>query len=218
MAQLSPSLLFLILVTAGKITEGLTISDDEVTDNVKAVKDPIVGFALKIFQSLEMFDNKNSGYIKKLKKEINRSEKTDNSDASSLEYENLQDTRSVEYPRKYILVKDYQTVLGYKNIGQEQEEGQLKISQQLSKNDPIFTVAPFHFNFRFFSENTPNYDKNYKKQKKAAKENLSGKETATVNQIVKNIESPRQQLPQMQLLGQPVEIDSFWDFDRELGV
>ena len=217
-------LLFLILIIAGERSEALATSDDEVTDNNKVVKDPIINIALKIFQSLENFKDKHSGHNEESKAGHHRNENNDKYEASNSKVSN------VEYPRKYILVKDYQTVLGYQNIEQEQEheqeqeqeqkqeqeqgQEQLTIRDQSIKEDQTITVAPFHFKFRFFTENTSDhaYDMNDEKQERIIepeKVNLSGE---------KSVKGPKLQLPQMQVLGQSVEMDSFWDFDREIGV
>ena len=82
-------------------------------------------------------------------------------------------------------------------------------------------IIPFEYDFSFLSNNgesgssellqkTDDYS-----QESAETENLQQQQTF---QNIKNPGNTLMKQPQMQVLGQSVEMESFWDFDREIGM
>ena len=141
-----------------------------------------------------------------------------------------------ELPIKYTIVEDYHNVLGYKNMNMPNQEKVAKIvnpSQNFKAEtfeDPVINIVPFDFNFNFLSG-----EEEFKSNENDMVEKTTQFVEGTIfeeSSVIKKISKPEllkfvarssitrndiAEQPQMQVLGQSVEMENFWQFDREMG-
>ena len=142
----------------------------------------------------------------------------------------------LDIPIKYTIVEDYQNVLGYKNMNMPDQEQVAKIENPSNNfkaktfEDPVINIVPFDFNFNFMS-GEEEFKSNKNDTVEKTTEFVEGTifEESSVNKMISKPELLKfvarssitrndiAEQPQMQVLGQSVEMENFWQFDREMG-
>ena len=177
---------------------------------------------------IEKRNNMNKAFISEEHIENHKTNNTGNVGIANFELEQ-------DIPIKYTIVEDYQNVLGYKNMNMPDQEQAAKIvnpSQNVKAKtfeDPVINIEPFDFNFNFLS-GEEEFKSNENDMLEKTTEFVEGTifEESSVNKMISKpdllfVTRPRISMndiaeqPQMQILGQSVEMGNFWQFDREIG-
>ena len=211
------------------------------------IRDPIVNFALRIFHSLEDFRNDNYKHSAETTEKDYVIEKRNKMNKAFISEEHIENHKTnntgnvgiandeLDIPIKYTIVEDYQNVLGYKNMNMPDQEQVAKIENPSNNfkaktfEDPVINIVPFDFNFNFMS-GEEEFKSNENDMVEKTTEFVKGTifEESSANKMIRKpllkfftrpsfTRNDIAEQPQMQVLGQSVEMENFWQRDRKIG-